>query len=353
MFQNTAADITAQRADRNAAAARYRASADRAAQWLLNRIDDHGAPQGAEQRNSWWRVPWALTVGGHRGAASSLLSWAERTSITDEGDLVDGAAGGGHPVTPVYQLSHLALAAHLLNRFDTAELLYQRIVSTYYNDKTGGVYFYRDPATPNEDILFTAQLGLISTLMGHLDVAHQVFGWFERLWQAQPELDQLRLYTTWRDGTLLREETPLNLVDFTKERQFYFQPGGAAAFLGDYAARTGRREPIEIATGLMRLNVEGTPRQFDDPDSVHICKFGWGAAEMLTADPSGDWERHATRMGDWFVDRQRPDGAWDPSLFTLTAEPTDLDRMWKTAEHLMEIAQIEVALRGVPRGAAS
>lgn len=334
-------------------AAEMRASADRASQWLLDRMADDGKPTGADERNSWWRVPWALAVGGHRGAAAAMLSWAERTSITDEGDLVDGPAGGGGAVTPVYQLSHLAIAAHLLARYDTAELLLNRIVEKYYNESTGGIFYYRDPEVRDEDCLLTAQLGLLTTLMGRLDIAESVYGWFDRLWKAQPELDRLRLYTRWGDGALLLGEERLRLVDFTETHQYYFQPGGAAAFLANYGARTGRREPIDLATSLMQLNIDGTPRQFDDLDSVHICKFGWGAAELLTADPAGDWERHCLRMADWFVERQRPDGAWDPSAFTLTAPPTDIDRMWKTAEHLMEVAQLETALRGVPRKAVS
>ena len=335
--------------ERLAQAKRLRSTADRAATWLVDRVGDDGKPVGADERNSWWRVPWALAISGHRGTAAALMSWAERTSLTDDGDLVEGVAGGGGPVTPVYKLSHLALAAHLLNRFDTSELVLRHIISTYYNDVTGGAFFYRDHDLRNEDMLFTSQVGLLATWMGRLDIANNTYEWFARLWDAQPSISSGRLYTTWCNGALLIDDARSNLVDFNLPQQHYFQPGAAGAFLASYASRSGRREAIELATRYMHLNIEGTPRQFDDPDSVHICKFGWGAAELLVADPDGGWEPYAMQMADWFVQRQRPDGAWDPSAFTLTAPATDLDRMWKTAEHLMETLELETALRGVPR----
>lgn len=334
---------------RQAVAERLRECARSAATWLGDRIDETGRPQGADERNGWWRVPWALAISGDRGTASALMSWAERTSITDDGDLVAGVAGGGGPVTPVYKLSHLALAAHLLNRFDTAEMLLNRILSAYYNPTSGGAFYYRDGANRSEDMLFTSQVGLLATRMGRTDVAHDVYQWFVRLWEHQTEVSAGRLRPTWCDGSLVLDDAPANLVDFNRPRQLYYLPGAASAFLAEYSSRSGRREAIELASQFMQLNIGGTPRQFDDPDSVHICKFGWGAAELLVADPQGGWEVHAVRMADWFVQRQRPDGAWDPSAFTLTAPASDIDRMWKTAEHLMEVVELEAALRGVPR----
>jgi hypothetical protein len=65
---------------------------------------------------------------------------------------------------------------------------------------------------------------------------------------------------------------------------------------------------------------------------------------MLTADPTGGHLPWVVRMAEWFIDRQRPDGAWVPSSFT-TPRPQLLDLYWKTAEHLMELSHIETALR--------
>jgi hypothetical protein len=70
---------------------------------------------------------------------------------------------------------------------------------------------------------------------------------------------------------------------------------------------------------------------------------------MLTADPTGGWAPQVERMAEWFEERQNDDGSWDPSAFTLTGPATDVDRMWKTAEHLMEVMMMETALAGASR----
>jgi hypothetical protein len=326
------------------------AVASRGSSWLLERIGPAGEPSGAERVNAWWRVPWALTVAGHRDAAVEVLAWAEREALTDDGDLRPGPAGGDRPGTPVYQLAHLSLAAHLLNRFDTATVLFDKVME-FQNRETGGVFAAREITDDRQELLLTAQLGVLAVLVGRIDVAESVYGWFDALWAAQPELDRQRLYTMWSDGSLLIVEGPGDLsrpvVDFSLPRQAYFHPGAAAAFLANFGARTRTRAPLELATSMMRLNINGTKAQFDDNESVQICKFGWGAAEMLTADPDGGWAPHVQRMATWFTERQLSDGSWAPSTFTLGAEPQDTDKMWKTAEHLMEVVQMSTALSGI------
>jgi hypothetical protein len=64
---------------------------------------------------------------------------------------------------------------------------------------------------------------------------------------------------------------------------------------------------------------------------------------MLSADPDGGHLPWVARMGEWFVRRQRPDGAWAPSSF-VTPQPGILDLYWKTAEHIMELSYLEQAL---------
>ncbi|MFI6309620.1 hypothetical protein ACIBEK_05625 [Nocardia fusca] len=97
----------------------------------------------------------------------------------------------------------------------------------------------------------------------------------------------------------------------------------------------GGSEPGSPVYHLSPLAIRHQRRdaQFDDPDSVQICKLGWGAAVMHTAAPDSGHLPWVRRMGEWFVRRQRPDGAWAPSPF-LVPEPGVLDLFWKTAEHL-------------------
>ena len=122
----------------------------------------------------------------------------------------------------------------------------------------------------------------------------------------------------------------------------------AAVFLCAYASRQREPAALRMAADLLRFNVEGCAEQFADTASVQVCKFGWGVSAVLAADPDGDWLPHVARMGDWFIGNQRDDGAWAPSSF-LVSEPSDIDKLVKTAEHVMEVNAILAAL-GTARG---
>lgn len=134
-------------------------------------------------------------------------------------------------------------------------------------------------------------------------------------------------------------------VDFAKEHHAYYVPGIAAAFLSGYAQQTGLTEPIELAEELLKLNIEGTERQFNDHTSVQICKFPWGVACVTQADTKkiDKYLPELLRMSHWFADWQNEDGSWSPSPF-LNSNPSVVDKMSKTSEHIMEMNMILQAL---------
>jgi hypothetical protein len=133
-------------------------------------------------------------------------------------------------------------------------------------------------------------------------------------------------------------------LDLQAPKQLYFHSGIAAAFLAGWAQQTGDPTVLALGRNFLALNTGGTSAQFDDTTSVQICKYGWGAAAMLGADRTGGHLPAVTRMATWFCDRQLTDGSWAPSSF-MTPNPDILDHYWKTAEHTMELAYIEQALR--------
>jgi hypothetical protein len=319
----------------------------RGGDWLVARVGVDGAPKGSETRNSWWRVPWALALAGRRDAGLAVLSWVEREALDDDFDLREGPSRGTIPSSPVYQLAHLAIGAHLLNRYDLADALARRVLDFQDGDQ-GGILTYRDGRDRSQDLLLTTQLGIMGLVMGRAAMVEDAFQWVERLWRAQPALDQLLLYTRWdRNGLVTSFDEPerwMHVVDFAQPRQAFYHPGAAAAFLADRAMATGDRNSLAMAREMMALNIAGTQEQFTDIASVQICKFGWGAAELLLAEPDGGWLPHATQMAQWFIDRQAADGSWPPATFQLAGPVTDLDLMWKTAEHLMESCLLHGAI---------
>ncbi|WP_342244623.1 hypothetical protein [Pseudomonas sp. OTU5201] len=319
--------------------------------WILDHISSSGEPVGASERNGWARVPWALAVSGEAHVAAQVVAWAERTQLAADGGFAPGAAQGTGRFL-AYPLAHFAIGAWLTERFDTATAA-MGALRRIQDPATGGLPIAppEDRSTDIHDLLSTAQVGQAAVITGQDDIAEGVYRWITDLLELQPASAGNRFYT-FRQGKRLLEEPPkhlewLAITDFDQPRQTYYTPGMAAVFLSAYGQRVGLKQPLKLASDLLTRNLSGTPEQFDDLGSVQLCKFGWGAAAMSAVDISRDWTPHLIRMVDWFEARQAPDGSWAPSLF-LQPSPSDIDRLVKTAEHVMEVNAILGAL-----GAAS
>jgi hypothetical protein len=347
---------TPEQADLSAVLDRVRVHRRAAVEWLTARVADDGRPEGSETENAWWRAPWALTVAGAPDVATAMLSWAEREALQDDGDFRPGPyrAGGGLQGSPIYGLSPLAIASWLLGHYATARVLADQMRS-YRDPDTGGILEHRreDPASGEriQDNLKTAQFGISALVMGDRADADGVANWLRTNYELQPDLP--RLFYPTRSGDRLITDFPaemarMRVVDLNAPQQLYFHPGIAAAFLGGWSQQTRNSTWTELGRRYLAISANGTSAQFDDPTSVQICKYGWGVAAMLTADPTGGHLAETVKMANWFCDRQQTDGAWAPSS-CFTPEPRLLDLYWKTAEHTMELAFLEHALAGAQR----
>jgi hypothetical protein len=327
-----------------AAAQRLRASRDRARDWLLERVCSNGRPADADKGNGWSRFPWTFALLGETGAGASVLEWANREGLGENGDFSAGAAYGEGRFS-AYPIGHLTMGALLLERHDVAARLFNRIGALEQNggmpvDVPGGPY------ADLTDLLSTAQVGMAAILGGRMDLAKRIRDWTLACLAEQPALPNI-LYTL-RSPQGLVTEPPADLgwvaaVKFQEARQAYFYPGIAAGFLGLYAMRTGDKDALAGGHAYLGINLAGTQAQFDDLASVQACKFGWGVALMQIADPTHDYSDTLVQMADWFIARQRSDGSWGPSTF-VSPEPSQVELMTKTAEHAMEVTAILAAL---------
>jgi hypothetical protein len=322
------------------------AARDAGVAWLVERVADDGSPAGHSERNSWWRAPWALCIGGATDAAAAMMGWAEREALTEDGTLRPGPTDSPGAGSQVYYLSPLAIASWLLGRYDTAGTIMGEL-ARHQDPVSGGAYEYRDfRADPLQDTLKTSQLGISALVTGRTDLADGVARWLRENLIEQPDLPR-KLFTSRRNGALVSDfperEAFARVVDFHGAHQAYFQPGIAAAFLAGYSQQTGDRPALDLAHRYLELNQAGGDIQFNDPTSVQICKFGWGAAATYAADPRPELRLWVERMGAWFVDRQSADGSWAPSAYSAP-NPGLLDHYWKTAEHVMELSYITTAL---------
>jgi hypothetical protein len=330
-------------------------SRQRGVEWILRHLDDDGRPVGAAENNKYYRVPWALAVAGERGAAATVLSWIEEHALEADGDLRDGPPRE-HSVYRFasYPLAIIAIGAWYLNRYDTGNAMMDLLEERYQDPVSGGAFTLRPEvrSTSRQDLFPTAQLGYTALMTGRQAMADKAYGWFCRLYDAQPSLPDL-LYTTWDDSGLVTEvgdEDRFDLVtDLRAPRQAFYNPGIAAAFLGRFGAATRTSAPFDLARSFLVLSEHGTPAQFDYSETRQICKYGWGAAVMLEFSPDGkEFLPAVERMADWFRDCQDADGSWTNSPF-INPHPTDADRLEVTAEFVLHTSTILTALRASPR----
>ena len=167
------------------------------------------------------------------------------------------------------------------------------------------------------------------------------------LYKAQPELPR-RLYTCSNSAGLITEfgdDVAFgHVVDVRLPRQAYFNLGIGAAFLGRYYLLTADPDARRVGRAI-RLSENGTERQFDYADTVHVGKVAWGAAVMLQAERDEQLLTLLERMTKWMTDCQLADGRWNPSAFLYPA-PIGADALWKTGEHVMIINMILSAVGG-------
>jgi hypothetical protein len=344
------------RADLDAATQRLTAARDRGLRWLLGRVDDRGRPAGADHYNGYFRLPWTLAMAGERGAAGRVLAWMEDEVLDERGDLREGPARERFTHRSAsYPLTIIAHGAWDMERYDIANRVFDRLEQGGFVDpRTGGSYGERPEVRSGsrQEIFPTSQLGMTALKVGRAATARGAFEWLRRLYEAQPQLPA-RLYSAWGDEGLITEVPPGDdrlafqlVTDFTKPCQAFYNPGIAAAFCARYHAATRDESALELGRAMLLLSAEGTEAQFDHSASVQICKFGWGAANLLDVDPHGDYLRHLLRMADWFADCQAPDGHWSNSPF-LDPQPTEASNLDITAEFVLHCCTMLGALGGV------
>lgn len=319
---------------------RAKATRDRGVRWILSKISGSGKPVDAEVRNGWSRVPWALIGAGEIETATKVISWVENSGqFNEQGDFTDNTE------QPVglwrwYWLAHYAHGAWLSGNYSLSVRTMKTIARV--QDEYGGIPIHIQEDLSYTDLLSTSQAGITAILTGEDDIANSVYLWIKNMWEQQPYIKEGILYLLCIEDRLVIDVPQgrefIGFVDYSKPKQAYFNSGIAAAFMAAYSQKTGDDKAIELAEKFLLLNAKGTEQQFEDKSSVQICKYGWGLAELLLAQPDKKeyWLDDLVRMVHWFSDWQKDDGSWGPSSF-LTPEPGDVDKLGKTAEHVMEL----------------
>ncbi|HEY3109620.1 MAG TPA: hypothetical protein VGL23_12750 [Chloroflexota bacterium] len=326
----------------------YQESRRRGIEFLLGQMNPDGSIGPVDQGLFYYRVPWALTLGGETGAAMRVGEWIRRHMLTPEGEVAGSASpnAGANRGANTYAETCLAYGAQLLRQYDLAGRA-MRFALRFQDPVTGGVYQDRERTGPDDpQILYlTCQLGMSALLTGARAEAEAAGHFLKRLWAAQPELPE-RLYTIYtRAGGLATEVPPgadrRHYVNESQDvQQMHYNGGMAAAFLTRLHLATDDAGWLDLARQYQAFSMSSTPRQFE---TKQVCKSAWGGGLLYAATGEPIYRDWAIRMGDWFVAEQFADGHWENSKY-IDPNPPLHRNIAITAEFVVHMDTVASAL---------
>lgn len=325
-------------------------------QFLLRHVHHDGSVPQAPGRVTIYRVPWALAVGGESAAAHRVLDWIEREGLGDDGEFHGGIErdrAANHTFN-TYPETCLAYGAHLLRRFDIARSA-MGFARRFQDPVTGGVFMDREMlGDDGPQLLFlTCQYGMSAAMTGDVEPAIRAAIWLENLWSNQPKVPE-RMFTVWtrNDGLVTTvpegEDSRHYVNESQEERQFHYNGGIAAAFLGQLYLVTGNSRWLDLAREFQEFSMESTPRQFE---TRQVCKSAWGATQLAFATGEDRYLQWLERMGEWFVSIQESDGHWTNSPY-IDPDPPVEAQIEVTAEFVIHMDALVSALAAASTGRA-
>lgn len=323
-------------------------------QFLLRHVADDGSLPQAPGRVTIYRVPWALAIGGESVAAHRVLGWIERHGLGADGEFhgnIPRDRDANHTFN-TYPETCLAYGAQLLRRFDLAQRA-MAFARRYQDPATGGIFMDREMlGDDGPQLLFlTCQYGMSAAITGDVEAAIGTARWLEHLWTSQPRLPE-RMFTVWtrREGLVTTvpegEDSRHYVNESQEERQFHYNGGIAAAFLGQLYLLTLDARWLELARQFQAFSMESTAQQFE---TRQVCKSAWGATQLAFATGEERYFRWLERMGEWFVSIQEPDGHWANSPY-IDPDPPLEARIEVTAEFVIHMDAVVSALAAASTG---
>ena len=303
------------RLDRLAA---YREARRKGVAWLLRHLNADGSIGDPTTGFSYYRAPWAFTVVGETEAALAVSAWIRRNLVTPDGE-IDGPYRVFDEWS-TYRDATLVVGAQLASQYDLSVGLWPGILrrrdpssGLFANDRLPGWFVVRRARRlrrrsrrrlrrarrrgphdgPRHRRLPGSPLGCPARVAGSLP---------SRLVEAPSGLDPRG-----RPRVPGADHAPRS--HGRTASQHWFFGGICAAFLCRLFMADPRPEYLALARRYQDFAIGSTDGQFNWPAA---CKGSWGSSLLwqLTGDPR--YEAFTFRMGDWYVERQEPDGCWHP-----------------------------------------
>ncbi len=325
---------------------RFLEAARRGIDWICARQRADGSfCDGADGVGSYYKIPYALSLGGRQREALRLLEWVAENHLTPEGDFrapERKALSSSHDAWPVYSNAWLVLGAQRVGRWDMA--LRGVDFLGRYQTPAGGFYAL-DGDTRIHEPVCTSWGGLAALATGRLAEACRAGDLLVRLVESQP--DPTRFYARMDiDGNLVTDVPPgeelYYYVDATRKQQIYYNPGIALILLAHLYRATGQTKYLSAGKEIVAFAERCADDVYRFPPSG---KLGLGCALMYQLTRRDEDLTGAIAVAEYLTETQTAEGFWRlPDVEPYTPR-SDFDgtEIWLdvTAEFstfLMEIA---------------
>jgi hypothetical protein len=283
----------------------------RGTDWLLSQLNDDGSIGPVDQGFNYYRLPWTFTVGGATLHAVRLCDWVRKEQFSPDGDFVGASPRGVEAYA--YENATFIFGAQMARQFDLSFRGYARLMKHFDRQSGGFRHLIEGTGIPaDENIPTVAQAGKTALIMGDLVTADRVGEWFQRLWDAQPDLPNRLYYVFSADTQSLVTDFPEErktqyVVEAQEPRQRFTCGGIAAAFLCRLYQASPKPEYLHLARDYQAFAMNSTERQFEVPQ---VCKTGWGSALLYQLTRENQYRDWTIRVGDYYLASQHPDGHW-------------------------------------------
>ena len=285
----------------------------RGATWLLGHLNPDGSLGDPAEGFHFYRAPWTFAILGETGAAAAMCGWIRREMLTAQGR-IEGPCRVFDDAY-AYRNATLIVGAHLARQYDLSyglmpDLLswQDRVSGGFHNDRMadGGM-------SDRMDIPYACGPGLACLSTGRLDIARSVYRFLRRLYLAQADLPE-RFYYAWscRKGGMItdfsEDDRFWHVVENRVDRPQRWTVGGiAAGFLCRLYLADPRPEYLALARRYQAFSMAATDAQFK---YAQVCKSSWGSSLLYQLTGEGAYLEWSCRMGDWYIQTQKPEGCW-------------------------------------------
>ncbi|MFD9477524.1 MULTISPECIES: hypothetical protein [Streptomyces] len=324
---------------------RYKEASLWGAEWIADRQRPNGAlPSKTDVIESCYKGMWALHMSGRTREAWQLADHVE-SLLQPNGDIpVPREEQYFLDVHYLYANGYLAIGAHQLGRFGLSDRL-MGFIRTMQNPIHGGFRSHGPQVEGDQrcDSVSTSIAGLAALYTGQREVAVPASLFLAKMFERQPDRDNVFYVTADVEGRLLTAGDARALKVTEPEQDWYFL-GLPALFFAQLYEVTGDEAHLALARSYMDyMDKSCDPDVFVDSSAG---KAGVAAAVLhrLTGQPR--YLEIATQVGDLFVSRQDKAGFWTEE--SLDEEPSEL--AWSdldmTAEYVVWLDLIARNLSG-------